>query len=177
MSTRYEMAAQPRDRAGKGVARALRRDNLVPSVIYGDNKDPILLSLTEKEITKEYNTGSIFTNLCELSLDGKEHLVLARDVQRHPVTDRVIHVDFLEVDLSKSIRTQVPIVLVGESPAVRLHGGIVSQLIYSLEIDCLPKDMLSPGKSPAKESRLEVVADFQFHQIQQFRVIHHVHLV
>ena len=135
---RFKLDAQPRDKAGKGTARALRRDNLVPSVIYGDNKDPMLLSLTEKEITKEYNTGSIFTNLCELSLDGKEHLVLARDVQRHPVTDRVIHVDFLRVTPKTKIAVDIPVHFVNEdaAPGIRDEKGIINIVRYTVELLC-----------------------------------------
>ena len=93
MSTNYALKAETRDRAGKGVARALRRENKAPAVIYGDNKEPVKISLSAKEINIEYNKGHMFTSLCDLEIDGKKQLVLARDVQLHPVTD-VVAVDF-----------------------------------------------------------------------------------
>ena len=97
MSKNYTMTAAVRERAGKGVARSLRRESQVPAVIYGDNKEPVKISLPANAINIEFYKGHMFTNLCDLDVDGQKHLVLARDVQLHPVSDVVEHVDFLRV--------------------------------------------------------------------------------
>src|SRR5262245_20494073 len=115
MSSRnYAVKAQTRDRAGKGVARELRRQNKVPAVIYGDNKEPVKISLDAKEINMEYNKGHMLTSLCDLDVDGGKHQVLARDVQLHPVTDRVEHVDFLRVNAKTKIAVMVPVHFINE---------------------------------------------------------------
>ena len=97
MSKNYALSASKRDRAGKGVARALRREGKVPAVIYGDNKDPVTIKLSGRDANVEYIRGQMFTTLCDLDVAGDKHLVLARDVQLHPVTDVVQHIDFLRV--------------------------------------------------------------------------------
>ena len=91
MSKNYALSAEKRDRAGKGVARALRREKKIPAVVYGDNKEPVLISLTEKEISKEYQRGHMYTHLCDLTIDGGKQLCIARDIQLHPVSDRIEH--------------------------------------------------------------------------------------
>ena len=89
MVQNYAMKATKRERAGKGVARALRRDKQTPAVIYGANKSPVTISIPTKEANLEFNKGQMFTTLCDIDVDGDKSLVLARDVQLHPVSDQV----------------------------------------------------------------------------------------
>ena len=118
MSSRnYALKGETRDGAGKGVARQLRRENKVPGVIYGDGKDPIVISLPVKETHLEYNKGHMFTALCNLDVGGTSHLVLARDIQLHPVKDTVQHIDFLRVTPRTKLHVQVPLHVVGEDKA------------------------------------------------------------
>ena len=76
MTKHYALSAETRDRAGKGVARALRREAKIPAVIYGDAKDAETIALPVKEVTLEYQKGHMFTNLCDLTVGGKKQLVL-----------------------------------------------------------------------------------------------------
>ena len=108
MSKNYAMTAVKRERAGKGVARSLRREGRTPAVIYGDNKEPVKISLSSNAINVEYNRGHMYTNLCDLEVEGDKYLVLARDVQLHPLTDVVEHVDFLRVSARTKIAVMVP---------------------------------------------------------------------
>src|SRR3546814_1718278 len=95
--------AQTRDRAGKGAARATRRDGRVPAVIYGARQDPILISLDPREIRKRLDAGTFFSTVYELKLGTGAERVLARDVQFHPVSDAPLHVDFLRVTAETKI--------------------------------------------------------------------------
>lgn len=137
MSKNYAMKADARDGAGKGVARALRRDHKVPAVIYGDNQSPITITLPMKEINVEYNRGHMFTTLCDLEVDGKKHLVLARDIQLHPVRDDVLHVDFLRVTAKTAIKVDVPVNIIGfeDSPGAK-EKGILNTTRHSVELIC-----------------------------------------
>src|SRR3982751_857414 len=129
MSSRnYALKGETRDGAGKGVARALRRENIIPAVIYGDGKAPVSIKLPSKELNLEYNKGHMYTSLCTLNVAGTDHLVLVRDVQLHPVTDIVTHVDFLRVTPKTKLHVKVPLNVIGEetSPGLTTEKGILN---------------------------------------------------
>lgn len=139
MSKNYALSAQKRDRAGKGVARALRRDNMVPAVIYGDHKEPQTVALGLKDLTLTYQTGIMQTGLCDLTVDGARHLVLCRDVQRHPVNDRILHVDFLRVSPKTEITVAVPVHFVDQDtcPGIKLDKGVLTVINHEIDLICL----------------------------------------
>jgi len=136
------MTATKREGAGKGAARAIRRDKQTPAVIYGDKKEPVTISLPTKETNLEYNKGHMFTMICELDVDGEKHTVLARDAQLHPVTDNVMHVDFLRVTDKTSITVSVPVNYIGyeESPAAQAKG-ILNVVRFEVDINCKAKNI------------------------------------
>ncbi len=135
MTKHYALSAETRDRAGKGVARALRREAKIPGVIYGDSKEVVTIELPVKEITLEYQKGHMFTNLCDLEVDGKKNLVLVRDLQIHPVTDRVLHVDFLRVSPKTTIMVHVPVHFINEEKCPGLKaGGTLNIVKHDLEL-------------------------------------------
>lgn len=137
MSKNYAIKAKKRDRAGKGVARALRREGYVPAVIYGDKKEPITISVPANDINVEYNKGLMFISLCDMDIDGQKHLVLARDVQLHPVTDQVLHADFLRVTNKTTIAVSVPVHFINEDKSPSLNaGGILNIVRYNVELMC-----------------------------------------
>lgn len=141
-SKRYALAAQKRERAGKGIARQLRRDNRVPAVIYGDNKAPVIISLPEKEMRLEYHKGHIFTNLAELDVEGEKILALVRDVQLHPVTDKIESVDFLRVGPKTKTTVNVPVHFVNyETSAAGKSGGVLNVAYHELELRCVVTDI------------------------------------
>lgn len=138
MSKQYTLAADKRDRAGKGVARAIRRELNVPAVIYGDNKPPVMISLPDKELWIEYNKGHMHTNLVELNVGGEKILALARDIQTHPVTDRIEHVDFMRVGPKTKIAVKVPLHFANQDKSPGLKAkGILNIVRHELEIRCL----------------------------------------
>jgi large subunit ribosomal protein L25 len=144
MSSRnYALKGETRDGAGKGVARALRRENVIPAVIYGDGKAPASITLPSKDINLEYNKGHMYTSLCKLNVAGTEHLVLARDVQLHPVTDVVIHVDFLRVTPKTKLEVKVPLEIINQDkcPGITQEKGILNIARHDLDIVCLATDI------------------------------------
>jgi large subunit ribosomal protein L25 len=137
MSKSYTMTAQKRDRAGKGIARALRRDGFVPAVIYGDKKEPVTIAVPSNDINTEYNKGQMFITLCDMDVEGKKHLVLARDIQLHPVTDRVLHADFLRVTDKTTIAVNVPVNFINEDQSPGLNAaGVLNIVRYNVELVC-----------------------------------------
>lgn len=138
----YKLSAMKRERAGKGVARALRRDEQTPAVIYGDKKDPVTISIPTKEANLEYNKAHMFTSICEMDLDGTMVEVLARDVQLHPVSDNVLHVDFLRVTDKTTITVAVPVSFVNQEEAKYTEEkGILNINRYEVDIVCKAKNI------------------------------------
>lgn len=135
MSKNYAMKAEKRERAGKGVARSLRRAGRAPAVVYGDNKEPVKISLSGNEVNVEYNKGHMFTTLCELELEDGKHIVLARDVQLHPVTDVVEHVDFLRVSKKTKLSVNVPVQFINEDKCPSLdQKGTLNVVRHTVEL-------------------------------------------
>lgn len=142
MAKHTELMAEARAKAGKGSARAVRRQNKIPGVIYGDNKDPILVSVTEKDLAKAVATSHFFTSICDLSVDGKKHSVLPRDIQLHPVSDKLEHVDFLRVTDKTEIRVEVPVHLVNIDKCKGVSkGGVINLLRHELDIMCMASNI------------------------------------
>ncbi len=137
MPKNYALTAEARDRAGKGIARSLRREGKTPAVIYGDKKEPVKIALDQNTINVEYNKGQMFTTLCDLEVGNDKHLVLARDVQTHPVTDVVEHVDFLRVTAKTKIAVDVPVQFINEDKSPGMdQKGILNIVRYTIELVC-----------------------------------------
>lgn len=137
MSKNYAIEADVREEAGKGAARSLRRNGKTPAVIYGDGKDPVTITLDTNVINVEYYKGHMFTTLCNLNVGKDKHLVLARDVQLHPVTDVVEHVDFLRVTDKTKIAVNVPVTFINEDKSPGLEDkGILNVTRYEVEVVC-----------------------------------------
>ncbi|HYD19122.1 MAG TPA: 50S ribosomal protein L25/general stress protein Ctc [Patescibacteria group bacterium] len=136
------LAAYARAKAGKGAARATRRDGKIPGVIYGDNKEPALVSVDQKELRLALAKKGFFTQLCDLTVDGAKHLVLPRDVQVDPVYDRPEHVDFLRVSDKTIITVGVPLRVSNEkaSPGIT-KGGVLNLIRHEIEVYCKATDI------------------------------------
>jgi large subunit ribosomal protein L25 len=135
MSDQHVIAAQVRERAGKGAARAARRAGMVPAVIYGAKKDPALISIEQRKLVAEIAKGGFTSRLLDIDMGiAKEH-VLPRDVHYHPVTDMPIHVDFLRVTDDTMIYVEVPVHFEGEEecPGLRL-GGVLNIVRHEVEL-------------------------------------------
>ena len=132
-----KLAAQPRDRAGKGAARAVRRAGRVPGVVYGEGQTPDLISLDPRDVTREMNKTGFFTRLFELDLGDRSIRALARDIQFHPVTDKPEHVDFLRVSDTTRIRVAVPVRFLNgdKAPGIK-RGGVLNVVAHDIEVFC-----------------------------------------
>ena len=124
MSVNTIISAEQRDQVGKGSARAARRAGLVPAVIYGDKKDPVSINLSTREITRIVHQPGIFGRLLDIDVRGDKHTVLTRDIQFHPVTDIILHMDFLRVSGSARVAVAVPVEFINEDncPGLKIGG-------------------------------------------------------
>lgn len=137
MSKNYAMKAEARDVAGKGAARALRREQKVPGVIYGDGKAPIKITMPAKEVNLEYRKGHMYNTLCDLDINGEMHLVLARDVQLHVVKDTVEHIDFLRVTAKTKLAVEVPVHFINQDECPGLiEKGNFNIVRHDVELYC-----------------------------------------
>lgn len=131
MATKHiQMTAAKREGSGKGTARAVRRENRIPAVIYGDNKAPVLISIESKPITLEYHKGHLFTTLCDLDVAGDKHMVIVRDLQLDPVTDLIVHADFLRVTAKTTVRVDVPVHFTGHDACAALREGATLAVMH-----------------------------------------------
>ena len=137
MSDDTTISAEQRERVGKGSARAVRRAGRVPAVIYGDKKEPIGITLESREITKIIHQPGIFGRLLNIKVSGSEHTVLTRDIQFHPVTDNVLHMDFLRVSGSAKVAVAIAVEFINEDncPGIKV-GGVLNVVRYEVELLC-----------------------------------------
>jgi large subunit ribosomal protein L25 len=131
------IAAERRERAGKGPARAARRAGRVPGVIYGAKKETAMVTLDPRDLDRELRTGSFLATVYDVQVEQGKERVLPRDVQFDPVTDRPIHVDFLRVSAATSVTVEVPVHFLNEeeSPGLR-RGGLLNVVRHEIEMSC-----------------------------------------
>jgi len=149
------LQASKRDVVGKKV-KALRREGLLPAIVYGRGISPVPISLNTRNANQILSAISS-SSLVVLEIDGEKHTTLIRDKQRDPVTEDVLHIDFHEVSMTEKLRTEVMLDFQGESPAVKELMGVLVTVLESLEIECLPQDL--PDRIVADLSSLEEIGD------------------
>ncbi len=138
------LKAEPRTVTGRRPVRRLRRTGLIPAVLYGPGVEPRNLQVRALDVERVLRAGGT-TQLVDLEIEGEKRpfKVLIRELQRHPVKRSLLHVDFVQVSLKEKLEVEVPIVLVGESPAVAAGIGTVNQVLDTLAVLCLPTDIPS----------------------------------
>ncbi|MBP2444713.1 50S ribosomal protein L25/general stress protein Ctc [Rhizobium leguminosarum] len=138
----YELKAEARERVGKGSARELRRNGLIPAVIYGDKQAPIAIALNTNEVTKRIHAGGFMTTVATIEVDGKKYKVLPKDYQLDPVRDFTMHVDFLRVSGNTQVTVEIPVHFINEakSPGIKV-GGVLNIVRHEVEVHC-PADAI-----------------------------------
>jgi large subunit ribosomal protein L25 len=139
-----QLSATARPGTGKGAARSLRRDGRLPAVIYGHAREPLALSVPERDFERLLEKVAAENTVIELHIDGSMSRTLIREIQRHPVKRNVLHVDFQELVAGERVIVRIPIVLQGIPDGVRQAGGILSQIMQELECRVDPLNM--PGR-------------------------------
>jgi len=142
MAQLTELKAEARERVGKGAARAVRRQDKVPAVIYGDRKPPIAISLPIHELTQHLHAGGFLTHLVEIALDGERIRAIPKDYQLDPVRDFLVHVDFLRVGEGARLTLNVPVHFINHvaSPGLK-RGGVLNVVRHAVEM-VVPADAI-----------------------------------
>jgi large subunit ribosomal protein L25 len=135
------LAAEVGRPIGSRAVRRLRREGKIPGVIYGHGTDPVPVAVVARELRSALNTEAGANQLLSLNTGSSTYLTIARDMQRHPVAQTVIHVDFVIVRRDEVISADVPVQLVGEALEVQHGDGLVEQLMFTLPIRALPQDI------------------------------------
>lgn len=139
MAQTYELTASARDRVGKGSARALRREGLIPAVIYGDKQSPLSIALNANEVSKKLHAGGFLTHVATIDVGGEKIRVLPRDYQLDPVKDFLIHVDFLRVSADTRVTVDVPVHFLNQDTCPGLkRGGVLNIVRHEVELAVLP---------------------------------------
>ena len=136
MSEVTNISVVAREKAGKGEARATRREGLVPGVIYGDKQTPVTVAVNPRSLWSEMNRAGFRTRLFTVQVEGgKTELCLCRDVQRHVVSGQPIHVDFQRVSSTSKVHVKVPVHFANQDQSEGLkHGGVLNIIHHELEI-------------------------------------------
>ena len=139
---------------GSRSSRRLRRDGKVPGVLYGLGQDPEIFSVDYGDLRGALTADAGLNALIQLSVNGTNQLSILKTLQRHPVKDEVIHVDFVRVDPNQELAVEVPIVLEGVAKKVTDQNGMVDQTMFSLSVLSLPDSI--PNELTANVSELEI---------------------
>ena len=151
---RYQLQSEPRDGAGKGVARKLRMAGRLPAVLYGRDDQPVGLSVSEVEM-KGILRRHADSAIVDLTIAGGTTInAIVRDVQRHPASGKLVHVDLQRIRLDEKLRVEVPVHVTGNPAGVKEQGGILEHGTRSVNVLCLPTEI--PAAIEVEVSALKI---------------------
>ncbi len=130
------------DEQGKGASRRLRKQNLVPAIIYGGGEAPIAISIKINELVKSLEYEAFFSQILTITVGEETHQAVIKDLQRHPAKGFPMHADFQRVVKGQKIHMNIPIHFSGREDAPgTVKGGVLSTLVSDIEISCLPSQL------------------------------------
>lgn len=139
--TEKNIATQPRQGGNKNDARRLRREGMIPAVLYGAGLAPLTIAVDPKQMKRILTSASGHNSIFDLSAGGDAGKAMIVDWQSDPVKGALLHVDLKRIAMDQLLTVSVPIVLKGEAPGVKIQGGILEQMLREVEIECLPADI------------------------------------
>lgn len=137
MSNSTSLNATARKQGGKGVARRARANGHIPATLYGDKKPAECISIEHRDIVRIFKSGRILSTLLDLNIDNQKQSAITRDVQLHPVSDAILHVDFLRLGADATVAVEVAVNFINEDqcPGIRT-GGVLNVVRYTVELNC-----------------------------------------
>jgi large subunit ribosomal protein L25 len=132
------LQAEPRTNLGSRNAGRIRREGLLPAVVYGLQTEPVSVTVSARELDHALHSASGANTLITLKVEGQEDaLALARQIQRHPTRNELVHVDFVRISRDVAVAADIPLTIEGEPPGVK-EGGVLEQLFFSVTVEALP---------------------------------------
>lgn len=144
MSDTFELEASARSDIGKGASRRLRRKaDLIPAIIYGTDKDPVMISLAHNKIIHALENEAFYSHILTVNLAGKKEQVILKAMQRHPFKKQIMHMDFLRIKADEEIIMNIPLHFLNEDicVGVKIEGGVISHDLKEINISCLPTNL------------------------------------
>jgi large subunit ribosomal protein L25 len=155
-----DLQASIREEQGKQLNKRLRHKGVVPGVVYKKGEQTVPLKMDKKSLAKALHTEAGENVIIKLLLDGakkhKERIVVIKEIQRDPVKDSLIHIDFNEISLTDTLKVKVPVISKGEAIGVKQEGGVLQHIIWEVEVECLPTNI--PDKIEVDVSNLKIGA-------------------
>ncbi len=133
-----KIKAEKRSAFGKNASRQLRREGMVPAVLYGANESTISLTVMKKDIFMILRSETGENTIFQVSFNSEVKNAMIKELQRNPVTDEILHADLIQIVMDKAIRVSVPVTAVGEAVGVKTEGGFVDFITREVEVECLP---------------------------------------
>ena len=140
-ATEKNIATQPRTGGNKNDARRLRREGMIPAVLYGAGLAPLTIAVDPKQMKRILGSESGHNSIFDLVAGGDSGKAMIVDWQADPVKGVLLHVDLKRIAMDQLLTVSVPISLKGEAPGVKIQGGILEQMLREVEIECLPADI------------------------------------
>ncbi|MCY4655827.1 MAG: 50S ribosomal protein L25/general stress protein Ctc [Gammaproteobacteria bacterium] len=143
MAQELVLEVESRERSSKNAVRRLRRSGRIPGIVYGADRAPTPISIANNDVVRVMQNSGFFSQIIDLKLQDLSQQVLVRDMQRHPSSDRVLHIDFLRIREDQVVQISIPIRLENESRCVgvRLSGGLLARNLVEVEVSCLPRNL------------------------------------
>lgn len=126
---------------GSAEFRRLRTQDLIPAVLYGQGMEPLSLTVARRDLRQALSGAAGSNTVLDLTVDGNVYPAIVKEIQRHPIRRTVLHVDFLQLNLSEEITVSVPIRLEGEATAVTSNNGLVDPAVDSIELTTTPRNI------------------------------------
>ena len=163
-----ELHASLREEKGKELNKKLRGTGLVPAVVYKKGEDTLSLKIGNKDLSKALHTEAGENVIIKLHVDGakkkRDRTVVLKEVQKDPIKDYLLHVDFQEISLTETLKAKVPIVAKGEAIGVKQDGGVLQHVLWEAEVECLPTNI--PEKIEIEVSELKIGDSLHVKDIQ-----------
>jgi len=142
MSVSFELNAVARSDTGKGASRRLRKEGMVPGIVYGAGKDPEMISVAHNILLQHLDHEAFYSHILSLDVDGKKQNVVLKDLHRHPSKPFILHMDLLRITADEKLKMNVPLHFLGADQAVGVKaGGNISYSVNDVEVSCLPQDL------------------------------------
>lgn len=159
----FKIKGEKREVFGKNASRRLRRNGMIPVILYGAKDMNIPLTLNKKDVFQILRSESGENTVFEVSFNSETMNAMIKDLQKNLVTDEIIHADLIQIALDKAIRVSIPVVTVGDAVGVKTEGGFVDFINREIEIECLPKDI--PEQIEIDISELHLRQSFKVEEV------------